>query len=198
MQEIVPRYEYRAFAPGFGIVEQRLRQLGGQPAIRESDEIYLVSANAPDCNIKIRDDRLDIKLLKSQSRGWEQWSPAGKWSFPLHAEALTLLAEHLPIDTDRATSYSSGCQSFVDWMTASNERLVAVDIFKRRFGFEIDGCMAELAEVSVNGAMIQTACVESTDLEKAIALAERLGLDQFDNTSYVRALLTITGLVRRR
>ena len=41
---IIPRYEFRAFAQNFGIVETKMRQLSKCEMIRESSEIYIVSA----------------------------------------------------------------------------------------------------------------------------------------------------------
>ena len=77
------RYEYRAFAPNFGIVEQRLRATGCAPSIRESTEIYVVSRMDEVHNVKIRDGQLEIKVLVSESHGLEQWDPKFKLDFPL-------------------------------------------------------------------------------------------------------------------
>ncbi len=44
MAEIKPRFEFRAFAQNFGIVEQKMRALGPVEQIRESLEIYIMSA----------------------------------------------------------------------------------------------------------------------------------------------------------
>jgi hypothetical protein len=62
------RYEYRAFAASFGIVEQRLRAAGGAPQIRESAEVYFVGRDDDTHNVKIRNGELDIKVLVHRAR----------------------------------------------------------------------------------------------------------------------------------
>ncbi len=189
------RFEYRAFAADFGLVEPRLRELGGTPLIRESAEIYLVAAGRGDQNIKIRADQLDIKQLLAERDGFQQWGPLGKWSFPLPPDALAALSAALGLDTTLPESSGQAVNSLVGHFNASRE-LVIVDLFKRRFGFEVGDCQAEVAEVTINGAALKTACVESTELDQARRLIDRLGLVAYANTSYIEALMRVTGLVR--
>ena len=44
VNKIIPRYEFRAFAQNFGLVETQMRALSKCEMIRESSEIYIVSA----------------------------------------------------------------------------------------------------------------------------------------------------------
>ena len=195
MNETQNRFEYRAFAPGFGLVESRLREWGGQALIRESAEVYLVADGRNDQNIKIRNAQLDIKQLIAEESGFQQWAPLGKWSFPLDQEARQALSDALGLNAELPDSGGRDLDKLIDHFRG-NRQVVIVDLFKRRFGFEIGACQAELAEVTVNGAALKTACVESTDLARATELTERLGLSDYPNTSYVEALMRVTGLVR--
>ncbi len=63
MSEIIPRYEFRTFAQNFGVVETNLRKLSKCEMIRESSETYIVSATNDENNTKIRDNKMDIKVL---------------------------------------------------------------------------------------------------------------------------------------
>jgi len=57
----------------------------------------------------------------------------------------------------------------------------------------VSGCITELAYVSIAGEDIQTAAVESTDLE-ALRDARRLtGLDAYENISYPAAIKRAIG-----
>lgn len=188
------RYEYRAFARHFGLVEERLRQWGGEPLIRESTEVYLLSARSPDHNIKIRNDQLDIKQRMAQRDGFEQWAPAGKWAFPLDDSARATLGQALQLDMAIPAPDAREPEALVAGLCGHQRDVVRVKLFKRRFGFEFDGCLSEYAEVSINGAAINTVCVESTDLDAADRLVRRLGLDQYPNTSYVAALMQVVAL----
>jgi hypothetical protein len=63
MDKIIPRYEFRTFAQNFGIVETKMRKLSQCSMIRESQEIYIVSAANNENNTKIRDIKMDIKRV---------------------------------------------------------------------------------------------------------------------------------------
>src|SRR4029450_9557243 len=68
---IIPRWEWRVFGTGFGAAEEAF----AAPApglIAESDEVYLLSAAGS--NVKVRDDLMDIKLLREvDGDGLERW-----------------------------------------------------------------------------------------------------------------------------
>ncbi len=53
MQEIQPRYEFRAFAQHFGRVEEKIRQLSKLEKFRENNEIYILSPVNNKNNIKM-------------------------------------------------------------------------------------------------------------------------------------------------
>ncbi|MDZ7414426.1 MAG: hypothetical protein ONB15_12955, partial [candidate division KSB1 bacterium] len=71
MPEVRPRFEFRAFAQSFGLVEEKMRTLSRVEQIRESLEIYIVSAQNNDNNTKIRDQLMDIKVLVQKKQGLE-------------------------------------------------------------------------------------------------------------------------------
>ena len=53
---------------------------------------------------------------------------------------------------------------------------VIARVFKRRFGYRIDGCTSEIAELLINGAAIKTLAVESVNVEEVLKAKEMLGL----------------------
>ena len=64
--------------------------MAAHPQIRhaESSEIY-VAFPTSEGNSKIRDDKVDVKILQQRSDdGLEQWKPVLKASFPLSADQL--------------------------------------------------------------------------------------------------------------
>ena len=72
--------------------------------------------------------------------------------------------------------------------------LVAVNVFKRRFAFTINGCIAELADVLVNGALIRTANLESTDVEAILEAKKMVNLEEYENVNYLMAIKRIIGM----
>ncbi|MGY6586692.1 MAG: hypothetical protein ACXIUB_00240 [Wenzhouxiangella sp.] len=192
------RFEYRVFDRHLGHFDQILRRLGGEPQIRESRETYLLSDDSLDQNIKLRYGQLDIKTLEQERDGFEQWAPAGKWSFPLDADCLDQLSQALKLDggLDEAAGHSES--SLLAILAKEGPSLRLVDLFKRRFGYQIEHAgadvAAEWAEVEINGAGIQTVCLESTDLDAVHSLANDIGLLAYPNCNYLRALARVTGL----
>jgi len=195
MTTTIPRYEYRAFAPNFGLIEPRMRSLAPPPQIRESAEVYIVGAGLAEHNIKIREELLDIKQLLKTSRRLEQWTVAAKLALPVAVGDLaTQVLPLLGIDQDTLSLPVYSAEEFLREVVQPAPGLVAVQVFKRRFGFRIADCMCELAEVTVNGAAIQTAAVEAENADHALQVISDLGLDAYENTSYSLALRRVVGL----
>jgi len=93
MQQITPRWEWRAFGRRFREAEARQATLTpeGAPA---SDTIYLLCAAGG--NVKVRNALVDIKILKQvNAQGLEQWMPIMKAAFPLAAAETAQLFDTL-------------------------------------------------------------------------------------------------------
>jgi hypothetical protein len=195
MSPVTPRHEFRAFGPNFGLVESRMRSLSPPPEIRESAEIYLLSTADGRHNIKVRDNLLDVKVLLGTRQRLEQWTPTIKLALP--AEAAELEEQVLPLIGLSGVTLDPGrypAPRLVEVLTRPSSGVIAAQVFKRRFGFRIADCACELADITVNGAAIRTASVESENPELALQVIAELGLDEYDNTSYVLALRRVTGL----
>lgn len=189
------RYEYRCFAQAFGLVEARLRAGGGPPLIRESSEVYFVSRLERRHNVKIRDGQLDIKVLLELRDGLERWNPLPRRDFPLDdGELAGIVAAALGPDLELPPGSGASAEQLARTLSEAAHGVVVVELFKRRFGFLVDECIAEYAEVTLGGATIRTACIESVDPERARRVVTGIGLDAYPNLSYPAALRGITGL----
>lgn len=189
------RFEYRVFARDLGIVEQRMRAVGGTPTINDSAEFYLVSAPDITQNVKIRDGRFDIKVLVRTDRGLEQWEPRLKLAFPIGDAALNqLMAVSLGVTEALPAGAGASIERLVSTLRRGRYGVVVAELFKRRSHFQVEDCIAEIVEVTVNDAPIRTACVESTEAEQVRGVARQLGLDAFPNTSYLAAVRHLAGI----
>ena len=83
---------------------------------------------------------------------------------------------------------------FLDEIVRPHPQLVSVRVFKRRFGFSISDCIAEHAELLINGAAIQTVAVESDDITAVLQAKTMLGLDAYENVNYLLAIKRIIGM----
>jgi hypothetical protein len=195
MIENKPRFEFRAWATEFDAVETRMRALSPCERVRDSDEIYIVSAANDVNNTKIRHGKMDIKVLVRKKDGLEQWQPRMKGEFPLSASILT--ADVLPafgVDIAALHRPEYSLIQFLDEIVGPPEQLVAVDVSKKRFGFTVNDCMAEIAEVEIDGSVLKTVAVESVDVQAVLVAKEMLGLSGHDNVNYLRAIKRVVGL----
>ena len=58
----------------------------------------------------------------------------------------------------------------------------------------MNGCITEIAHLLINGAAIQTVAVEHTDIAAILKAKEMLGLGEYENVNYLRAIKRIIGL----
>jgi len=195
MAEIKPRFEFRTWAKNFGMVEQKIHKLSACEGIRESAEIYIVSAGNNENNTKVRDKLMDIKVFVTEKEGLEQWNPRMKGEFPM--KSATLVDEVFPalgvkmpaLERDDYT-----LDQYLDEVIRPHLKLAAVSVFKRRFAFTINDCITEIAEIEINGAGLQTVAVESVDIPAILKAKDMLGLDDYENINYLRAIKRVIGM----
>jgi len=195
MDGIKPRFEFRAFALNFGIVEEKMRKLSPVEKIRESSEIYIMSAGNNENNTKVRDKFMDIKVFVKEEKGLEQWNPLMKGEFPMQTsmirgEVFPAFGVALPeFERDEYT-----IDQFLTELIGPHPDLTAVNIFKRRFGFTINDCIAEVAEILINGAYIQSVNVESVDIDAILKAKALLSLNDYENVNYLLAIKRVIGM----
>jgi len=195
MSKIIPRYEFRTFAQNFGMVETRMRQFSNCEMIRESAEIYIVSATNNENNTKIRDDKMDIKELVEQKQGLERWNPRMKGEFPMPAEVIqTDVFPAFGVDRPEFKRNTYSLAQYLEEIIKPHPQLAAVQVFKRRFAFTVNGCITEIAHLLVNGAAIQTVAVELEDVDAVLEAMEMLGLANYENVNYLLAIKRIISL----
>ena len=187
MNEIVPRWEWRTFA---GKVEPRI-DLAAQPRTRhvESSEIYLAAPTA-EGNTKIRDEKIDIKILQQRSDdGLEQWKPALKASFPLSADQVAEVYRALGLAAPPGAG-DSDLEALLR-MVDQDERAWVVLVDKVRDLFDVDGCTVESSRVTFDSETFQTVAAEDPDPDKVRDTVARLGLQGQENVSYLAAIQRI-------
>jgi len=195
MPEIKPRFEFRAFAQNFGIVEEKMRQLAPCEKIRESSEIYIMSAGNNENNTKVRDDLMDIKVFVKKEQGLEQWNPRMKGSFPMKREMIekeVFPAFGVSLPEFRRDEYT--LDQFLSEIVYPHRELAAVNVFKRRYAFTINDCIAEIGDVYINGALIRTVNIESVDVDAILKAKKMLALEPYENVNYLIAIKRVIGM----
>src|SRR5215510_4994010 len=116
MTTIVPRWEWRTFGTHFGIAKTRFAKL--MPgSVRESDELYFLGGSG--ANVKVRDDLMDIKVLREVSaEGLERWEPVMKQPFPLPAAEVTKMFASLGLAAPRLSRDAYTLEQLIDDVVA--------------------------------------------------------------------------------
>ncbi len=157
--------------------------------IRESSETYFVSTATVEVNPKARRDLLDIKTLLAVNDGCEQWEVRAKLPFPVAAADLAAdLFELVGVDPPVLARPNYTLTQLVTELVSSHPEMVAVEVSKRREIHQLAGCAAEVSEVIIDGRLLRTVAIESTDLDAVVWLRQRLGLEGAVNVSYPRAI----------
>ena len=194
-EKLVPRAEFRVF--GQNVLDVVTTTMWKAQAklfkIRTSGETYILSAKTNEANVKIRDGLLDIKTKVSETPdGYEVFQPRGKFQFPVSNDELAKIFENLlvEIELDQET-YT--LDAFISMVKAHPE-LAAVSVDKERYGFSVDGMICEYGKILFNGAMVETACVESEDYEGMTRAIKALELDGMENVNYLKAAKRVIGM----
>ena len=185
MAAIIPRWEWRTFGSRFGLAETRFGELQ-QTGVQDSEELYFLGGNG--ANAKVRDDLMDIKLLrKVDADGLECWEPVMKAPFPLPAAEVAKAFEliGIPVPTMARDAYT--LRTFIDEL-AVPAGLVPVHVRKRRVRYVVGGCTSEVSELWANDKYTRTIAIEGEDAAAVVAAVKSVGFAGFHNISYIKGL----------
>ena len=189
---IIPRWEWRTFGDDFGQAEDKIRAHECTREI-ESSEVYILSKQSGE-NIKIRDTLMDIKVLREVNDDTlEQWFPIMKATFPIAVPEMLEVFKAAHVEVDLPDDEELGFDACIEKYVDSNPNLKSVGVFKKRYGYKIEGATVELADLTIDGQEIRTTAVEDADPELVISLVRKLGLIQYENISYIKAMRRMVG-----
>ena len=178
------RWEWRTFGIRDDVFAGR-----APDRVQESDELYVLSVARGD-TVKVRDELMDVKHLEQvNDDGLEQWAVVMKAEFPLAAEQARSILEGLrvPVPPLERDGYD------LDDLLQGRSDLLAVPVHKHRSRYTIDGCMAELTEVTTPHGSTRTVAIESEDAGRVSAAVCDLGLGDRANTNYPQGLKALVG-----
>ena len=194
-EQIVPRAEFRVFGQGIiDIVQPAMWKAQARLfKVRQSGETYILSSHTNEANVKIRDGLLDIKTKVGETpSGYEIFQPRGKFQFPVKQGELAAILANLRVETE----LDQDRYTFEEFLALikKTDNLVSVDVFKERYGFSVDGVICEYGKILFNGAMVETACVESEDYQAMDEVIDKLEISGFENVNYLKAAKRVVGM----
>lgn len=194
--KIVPRAEFRVFGKDVIRVVQD-KMWNGKTVLFQARkmpvETYFLSRNTNEANVKVRDGLLDIKTKVSETpEGYEIFQPRGKFQFPVKREDLGTILSNLKAEM-KLDKETYTIEEFIE-MAKRHPDLAVVGVEKMRYGFTIDGIICEYAQVWFNGALVESACVESENYAGMRQVIEGLGIAAMPNTNYLKAAKKVVGM----
>jgi hypothetical protein len=154
--------------------------------------VYILSKKSGE-NIKIRDTLMDIKVLRNAENDLEQWFPIMKATFPIGAEEAAEVFKAAGVEVELNDADTWEYDAFISKMVDTNSDLKAVGVFKKRYGYMIEGATVEIADLTIDGKETRTTAVEDADPELVTRLVAKLGLNGYENISYIKAMRRMVG-----
>jgi exopolyphosphatase/guanosine-5'-triphosphate,3'-diphosphate pyrophosphatase len=103
--------------------------------------------------VKVRDELMDIKVLREvNSYGLEQWAPVMKAPFPLSAADVSKVIDALRIPAPGSLHDGCSLSALLECLSRADSGVRVVHVHKRRVRYTVEGCMAELSEITANGS----------------------------------------------
>lgn len=195
MTAIIPRWEWRCFAPALTALAQRVA-VPADATPHDSDETYILDLTGRiGENVKIREDVLEVKsLLRTDFGGLEQWMPVLKASFPLGRRDVALVFGPwlTPPAAPARETYTLG--QLLEEIVVAIPALRTVAVHKSRRGFTFAGCLAELVQITAGPVSVESFALEHEEPQRLLAALDTLGLAPGANTNYSRGLKRALGL----
>jgi hypothetical protein len=180
----LPRYEFRIFGRELDGLEARLAARAVRQQNETTDESYIASRLTIDAGVKIRDGRLEVKLLVAREGLLELWRPELMADLPIEARTFAVsAAAPLGVEVDIPDGTPLGIAE-IRAICDRYPSLAWVDVVKRRTRYVLPQGLAEVTRVEALRQTTSTIAVEDSDIASANGLARELGLTAFDNESY--------------
>ncbi len=194
MEKIIPRWEWRTFGDNLSKGEENIKKYG-EPRNRRSNEIYILSKNSND-NTKIRDELMDIKspIRINIETGLEQWTVLAKSAFPIHINDLALVYKAFGLKLPYLDKDEYSYKEYIEKLIGQNPELKMINVEKIRHGYLIDDAIVEIAEVKFNDFSTKTIAVEHSNPELVLKTVKKLGLTEYENVNYIKAMKRAFGL----
>lgn len=196
-EEVFPRFEFRTFGKNFSDVSKKMAEISvlknNSDMCRFSSEIYFVSKNIDNFNIKIRDAKLDIKKKIQIIDGLEQWNPVVKTDFPISINILK--SDFFSFNKNKLSTIKKNLISELDFkdILTHNDDYMMINVSKKRTAFNINNTICEFCEVEISGIKLQTISSESTEISDILKTMKQLKINHLSNINYVKAIKTVIG-----
>lgn len=190
-QPTAAHYEFRLFGKELSPLLNHMAR-SHQPINQvEETNTYILSAANPDYSVKIRNDKLDTKVLRRRAQGMERWYPHLQIAFPLSTALLReFVFSWLQVDLPPLLRSSYTMKQFLQEAVAAVPALQVAKVYQQRCHYLLYGCRIEIGDLWINDQIeLRTVAIEANDAQVVARTVELLELQDDKNTSYVAGLL---------
>ncbi len=193
----IPRFEFRSFGEDFFDIKKTILDNLNPDNIesKQTEEIYIISPFNNKYNIKIRFDRLDIKILEEKIHNIEKWNLLTKIEFPIWKEVfLNYLFPALNIKSIVELEDSYNIEQFLWLIEKSYKNIVCVKVKKNYTRYVFNNISFEYANIYLLDKNIHSINIESESIEDVKSFAKKFNLNGLENINYIQAIKRVVGM----
>lgn len=181
------RFEYRVWGR-HRRARKLLREMADEAHREQIVDCYLL-VDDPAWNAKVRDNRLKIKRLVDERKGFEQWSSERPETLDAIPSPLDEALEGLDIERLRKKK-KFRLSTALEGLDPDGGVRAIVFVSKTRRVYRIGDLRAEVTDIEImaTGEVLRTVSIEGDDLRELVKLRKRLGLKGEANTPVHQAI----------
>ncbi len=174
------RYEYRVWGKHRKIRKEIVRRADSEAVLEEIEDCYLISDDE-EWNAKVRDDRLKLKQLVKQKRGFERWD--SQWPDDVDGTPSPWDDVYSQLRLDKPARGKSYNLNKAVRKLDDEAGVQAVFVTKQRKTYRIGNVRAEIVKIDLRDGdkRLHSIALQGRDLKELKALVGDLGLDAEPN-----------------
>ncbi len=177
-------YEFRFFGASLLCERALLLAHARGHDMQRSSESYILSDLTSETNVKIRHDRLEVKVMTSRAGPLEGWARAFEADLPVTGDTFaTEAAARLGVDMTLENSLEL-TEPAILLLAEEGLHLSTARVDKLRTLFDLGSCRAEFAALTIGFHRVDTIEIESPDRDAVLRLLRRLDFEDRTNESY--------------
>lgn len=179
LDEPAARYEYRVWGE-HRKARKKLARMAKEESRQEFDDCYFLGEDN-DWNAKVRNDRLKVKQLVGEERGFERWTSEWHESSDTAPKPYDDLFDELGLDRPQRGKSFDLLKAVAELDPDTGAR--AVFVTKKRRRYRLGSVRAEVTDVEIHGSrdVLRSLSIEGDDLDDLVALRKTLGLRDLPN-----------------
>ncbi len=181
-----PRFEYRVWGR-HAKAQRRLAKLADHETQERINDCYLLTDDST-WNAKVRDNRLKLKRLVAERKGFERWVSGNYYASDEAPAPFDELCDELDLERVRSKG-SYNLTAAIDGLDPELG-IRAVFVTKRRRRYRIGPLRAEVTDIVIKETQesLTTLAIEGENLGELIALRKELGLKSEPNVPVHQAI----------